>query len=72
LYILHTTTVNSEAATDQGTYKQQLRGIVWFLRNVIVFSLKTVPHVPKHVAEAQLMFIIIKNVQLFGIINGVR
>jgi hypothetical protein len=57
-------TVNSEAATDQGSYKQQFRSIVWFLRNVIVFSLKTVPHVPKHVAEAHLMFVITKNVQL--------
>jgi hypothetical protein len=62
---------NSEAATDQGTYKQQLRSIIWFLRNVIVFSLKTVPHVPKHVAEAHFMFVIIKNEQLVGIINGV-
>jgi len=65
-------TVNSEAATDQGAYKQQLRSIIWFLRNVIVFSLRTVPRVPKHVAEAHLMFVVIKNVQLVGTINGVR
>ena len=57
-------TFNSEAATDQRSYKQQLRSIVWFLRNVTVFFLKTAPHVPKPVAEAHLMVVIIKNVQL--------
>jgi hypothetical protein len=65
-------TVNSKAVTDQGTYKEQLSSIIWFLRNVIVFSLKTVPHVPQHVAEAHFMFVIIKNVQLIGTLNGVR
>jgi hypothetical protein len=33
---------------------------------------ETGTHVPKHVAEAHVMFVLIKNVHLVGIINGVR
>jgi len=32
--------MNDEAATDQGTYKQQLQCSIWFLRVSIVFCLK--------------------------------
>ena len=50
--------LNVKAATDTGTYKQQLPSSIWFLRTGILFSPKML-QVPKHFGESHLIFVLI-------------
>jgi hypothetical protein len=50
------------------TTKKRLRSSIWFLRIDIAFSLK----LPKHAVESHLTFVLITNMYLVGIINGLR
>ena len=72
LYCLHTINGNDEAATDQGAYKQQLHSSNWFFKNWHYVLPEDGTHVPKHVGEVHLMFVLIKDVHLVGVINEIR
>jgi hypothetical protein len=70
LYLLRIVIVNNAAAVATGTYKLQLLSSIWFLKMHCVFP-EDGTHVPKRVGEAHLMFVVIRNVHLVGIMNGV-
>ena len=50
--------------------KKSFECSIWFLITGIVFSLK-MKHVPKHIAEAYLMFVLNKNVHVVGVMYEV-
>ena len=58
--------VSDVATTDKGTYLTQLRSGTWFLINWHYVLPQDGTRVPKHVGEADLMFVLITSVHLVG------
>jgi len=68
---LHRLNLKEEANSDLGTYKITSSQYLLVLVPGTVFILKMVHKYRKHVEEAHVMFVLIKNVHLTGVINGV-